>query len=78
LDLDIADCLARVRGQDQDAARSLAQYLYPKVIRIVGANLSRRAAEEELAEDFCENVSETGSISRRYAFRTLGLAQWRQ
>jgi RNA polymerase sigma-70 factor (ECF subfamily) len=51
LDLDVADCLARVRGQDQDAARSLVEYLYPMVIRIVRANLPRRAAEEELAQD---------------------------
>jgi RNA polymerase sigma factor (sigma-70 family) len=51
LDLDVADCLARVRGQDQDAARSLVEYLYPTVIRIVRANLPRRAAEEDLAQD---------------------------
>ena len=51
LDLDVADCLARVRGQDQDAARSLVEYLYPMVIRIVRANIPRRAAEEELAQD---------------------------
>jgi RNA polymerase sigma-70 factor (ECF subfamily) len=51
LDLDVADCLARVRGQDQDAARALVEYLYPMVIRIVRANLPRRAAEEELAQD---------------------------
>ena len=51
LDLDVADCLARVRGQDQDAARSLVDYLYPMVIRIVRGNLPRRGAEEELAQD---------------------------
>jgi RNA polymerase sigma-70 factor (ECF subfamily) len=51
LDLDVADCLARVRGQDQDAARSLVERLYPAVIRIVRANLPRRAAEEDLAQD---------------------------
>jgi RNA polymerase sigma factor (sigma-70 family) len=51
LDLDVADCLARVRGQDQVAARSLVEHLYPTVIRIVRANLPRRAAEEELAQD---------------------------
>jgi RNA polymerase sigma-70 factor (ECF subfamily) len=51
LDLDVADCLARVRGQDQDAARSLVEHLYPMVIRIVRANLPRRAAEEDLAQD---------------------------
>ena len=51
LDLDVADCLARVRGQDQDAARSLVEYLYPMISRIVRANLPRRAAEEDLAQD---------------------------
>ena len=51
LDLTIADCLARVREQDQDAARSLVEYLYPTVIRIVRCNLPRRAAEEDLAQD---------------------------
>ncbi len=48
---DIADCLARVREQDQDAARSLVEFLYPSVIRIVRGNLPRRAAEEDLAQE---------------------------
>jgi RNA polymerase sigma-70 factor, ECF subfamily len=51
LDLNVADCLARVRQQDQDAARSLVEYLYPTVIRIVRGNLPRRASEEDLAQD---------------------------
>lgn len=51
LDLNVADCLARVREQDQDAARSLVEYLYPVVIRIVRSNLPRRAAEEDLAQE---------------------------
>jgi RNA polymerase sigma-70 factor (ECF subfamily) len=51
LDLDVADCLARVRNQDQDAARSLVKYLYPRVIQIVRGNLPRRAAEEDLAQE---------------------------
>jgi RNA polymerase sigma factor (sigma-70 family) len=51
LDLDVADCLARVRNQDQDAARSLVEYLYPRVIQIVRGNLPRRAAEEDLAQE---------------------------
>jgi RNA polymerase sigma-70 factor (ECF subfamily) len=51
LDLDAADCLARVRRQDQDAARSLVERLYPMVIRIVRANLPRGAEEEDLAQD---------------------------
>ena len=40
-----------MRKQDQDAARSLVEYLYPKVIRIVRGHLPRRAAEEDLAQD---------------------------
>ncbi len=51
LDLDIAECLARVRKQDQDAAHSLVEFLYPAVIRIVRGNLPRRAAEEDLAQE---------------------------
>ena len=51
MDLDVADCLARVRKQDQDAARSLVEMLYPAVLRIVRGNLPRRAAEEDLAQE---------------------------
>jgi RNA polymerase sigma-70 factor (ECF subfamily) len=58
LDLDVAECLARVREQDQDAARSLVEYLYPTVIRIVRGNLPRRAAEEDLAQEILVKVFE--------------------
>jgi len=58
LDLNVADCLARVRKQDQDAARSLVEYLYPTVIRIIRSNLPRRAAEEDLAQDILSKVFE--------------------
>lgn len=51
LDLNVAECLARVREQDQDAARSLVEHLYPTVIRIVRGNLPRRVAEEDLAQE---------------------------
>jgi len=51
LDFDVVDCLARVGKQDQDAARSLVEYLYPMVISIVRKNLPRRAVEEDLAQD---------------------------
>lgn len=51
MDLDVVNCLTRVRKQDQDAARSLVEYLYPTVIRIVRGNLPRRADEEDLAQD---------------------------
>src|SRR5215471_451607 len=56
LDFDAAECLARVRMQDQDAARSLVEYLYPTVIRIVRGNLPRRAAEEDLAQEIFVKV----------------------
>ena len=48
---DEAECLAQVRDQDQDAARSLVEYLYPTVIRVVRRNLPRRGTEEDLAQD---------------------------
>ncbi len=48
---DLAGCLARVRAQDQTAARDLVGHLYPFVIRIVRSHLPRRVAEEDLAQD---------------------------
>src|SRR5215469_4086573 len=50
-DFDLADCVARVRLEDQDAARSLVEYLYPFVISIVRRKLPRRAAEEDLVQE---------------------------
>ncbi|HWW01253.1 MAG TPA: RNA polymerase sigma factor [Candidatus Acidoferrum sp.] len=51
MDLNVDECLARVREQDQEAARSLVEFLYPTVIRIVRNNLPRRADAEDLAQD---------------------------
>ena len=48
---DLVGCLARVRENDQAAAKSLVDHLYPLVIRIVRAHLPRRVAEEDLAQD---------------------------
>jgi RNA polymerase sigma factor (sigma-70 family) len=48
---DEAQCLAHVREQDEDAARSLVEHLYPTVIRVVRRNLPRRGAEEDLAQE---------------------------
>ena len=48
---DVAACLARVRQNDQGAARQLVEHLYPLVIRIVRSHLPRRVAEEDLAQD---------------------------
>lgn len=58
LDLDAAELLARMRAQDQDAARSLVDHLYPTVIRIVRSNLPRRVAEEDLAQEIFAKVFE--------------------
>lgn len=51
LDFDVADCVARVRMQDQDAARSLVEFLHPFVISIVRRRLPRGAAEEDLVQE---------------------------
>lgn len=48
---DLAECLERVRGRDQRAARELVDYLHPMVIRIVRARLPRRVAEEDLSQE---------------------------
>lgn len=54
---DLVGCLARVRLQDQAAARDLVEHLYPLVVRIIRAHLPRRVAKEDLARDICsENV----------------------
>jgi len=50
-ELDLGDCLDRVRAGDQVAARELVEQLYPLVIRIVRAHLPRRVLEEDLAQD---------------------------
>ena len=47
----VADCLAKVRSGDEQEARALVEYLYPKVIRIVRHHLPRRGSEAELAQD---------------------------
>jgi len=57
-DLNVAECLARVRDHDQEAARSLVEYLYPTVIKIVRSNLPRRMAEEDLAQEVMAKVFE--------------------
>ncbi len=47
----VAECVARAQRQDEEAARLLVEMLYPLVIKIVRANLPRRAAEEDLAQE---------------------------
>lgn len=51
VEFSVADCLERVRRQDQAAARALVEHLYPLVIKVARANLPRRALEEDLAQD---------------------------
>lgn len=48
---DLADCLARVREQDDSAARALVEHLWPLVIKIVRSHLPRRTGEEDLAQE---------------------------
>jgi RNA polymerase sigma-70 factor (ECF subfamily) len=51
MDIDLVDCLARVRGGDDEAARALVEHLYPMMIKIVGGHLPRRADAEDLMQD---------------------------
>ena len=55
-EFNVADCLARVREQDQCAAEELLEYLYPLVIKLVRSNLPRAASEEDLAQDIFVKV----------------------
>lgn len=48
---DLAECLERVRRQDQAAARELVDHLYPQVMRIVRSRLPRRVDAEDLMQD---------------------------
>lgn len=50
-DLDVQDCINRVRQRDEDAARKLTEHLYPVVIKIVRSHLPRRTDEQDLAQD---------------------------
>ncbi len=50
-ELDVAECLERVRRRDEDAARELTEHLYPLVIKIVRSHLPRRLDEQDLAQD---------------------------
>ena len=40
-----------MREQDEDAARTLVEHLYPMVMRVVRANLPRRQDPEDLAQE---------------------------
>jgi RNA polymerase sigma factor (sigma-70 family) len=54
--IDLVDCLARVRQQDEAAARALVEHLYPVMTKIVRANLPRRADVEDLIQDILLKV----------------------
>ena len=47
---DMANCLQRVRGRDEEAARELFAHLYPLVIKVVRSHLPRRMSEEDLVQ----------------------------
>jgi RNA polymerase sigma factor (sigma-70 family) len=49
--IDLADCLARVREQDESASQALVEHLWPLVIKIVRSHLPRRTGEEDLAQE---------------------------
>jgi RNA polymerase sigma-70 factor (ECF subfamily) len=48
---DLSACLNRVRLNDQAAARSLVERLYPLVIHVVRGNLPRLESEEDMAQE---------------------------
>lgn len=50
-DLDVQDCLQRVRAGDMEAARRLIEHLHPLVRRWVRNHLPRRESEEDLMQE---------------------------
>lgn len=68
-ELDLVECLRRVREKDQLAARELVEHLYPQVIRIVRAHLPRRVQEEDLAQEvFLKMFSRLGQYQGNVPF----------
>lgn len=51
MEFDLADCLERLRRQDESAAQDLVGHLYPLVIKIVRSHLPRRIDEEDVLQD---------------------------
>ncbi|MHB9008257.1 MAG: RNA polymerase sigma factor, partial [Limisphaerales bacterium] len=69
---DAADCIARVRAGDEDAARTMLQRLYPLVLKLVRAHLPRRCSEEDLVQSvFLKVFSKLGTFSG-----TVPLEHW--
>ena len=58
LEFVVADCVARVRLRDQEAARLLVENLSPLVTGIVRRKLPRGAAEEDLVQEIFLKVFE--------------------
>lgn len=58
VDFNLADCLARVREGDQDAARALVEHLSPLIHSIVRRKLPRGAAEEDLVQEIFSKLFE--------------------
>jgi len=50
-DFNLSQCLENVRLGDQNAAKTLVEYLSPLVFKIVRAHLPRRLDEEDLAQE---------------------------
>ena len=48
---DITNCLKRVQGQDEEAARQLVAHVHPLLIRIVRSHRPVRMAEEDLLQE---------------------------
>lgn len=49
-DLNVPECLARVRRGDQEAVRTMMQHLHPLVMKIIRSHRPRRLEEEDLAQ----------------------------
>jgi RNA polymerase sigma-70 factor (ECF subfamily) len=48
--LNVRDCVMRVRGGDEAAARDLLAHLNPLVLKLVRAHLPRRTSEEDMVQ----------------------------
>lgn len=73
-EFDMKQCLVKVRGHDQEAARALVEVLYPLVIRIVRSHLPTRSAEEDLAQEiFLKLFSKLDQYQERAG---IGFEHW--
>jgi RNA polymerase sigma factor (sigma-70 family) len=49
-ELNVPECLARVRRGDEEAVRAMMQHLHPLVMKIIRSHRPRRLEEEDLAQ----------------------------